>query len=394
MFDVAAFIYGGAIVSSLSAAIYYLIGAYFTINFEVHDEKLFRRAYWNLRDDIVYCSRWSMESNRNVFVPAEEANIVLYNQKYGLIFVGRVSGIDGPTHGKSRISITAMSLRGRSQCFESILYLFETYVTHTSRETTSICVFTPSGHYDCGWRRDGTAHGMRIESLIGARNRTEKIIDSITKFRAASDEYAKLGRPYHYGLLLNGPPGTGKTSTVRVLATHFNMEVRIFDTVSDNVARMFAACRDAIILIEDVDEIIFDENTLAAQEEKNKKVEPFFDHRPKRGVSLSQFLNALDGFITCNGCVVVMTTNKFTALDPRILRPGRVDEIFEFEYPSRAAFVELFLSHYPGEMALADQFAQSVEPNATMAKYQLLFLQSAHRTASEFVNDKRHDKHD
>ena len=69
-------------------------------------------------------------------------------------------------------------------------------------------------------------------------------------------------------------------------------------------------------------------------------------------------LNVLDGLMSSDGILTIMTTNHIEKLDPALIRAGRVDRRFEFPNPSRQQIADFFLSFYPqARRELADKFA-------------------------------------
>ncbi len=78
-------------------------------------------------------------------------------------------------------------------------------------------------------------------------------------------------------------------------------------------------------------------------------------------LTFSGLLNALDGLVSADGILTVMTTNHIDRLDPALVRAGRVDRRFEFKTPNHEQIRGLFLSFYPeADKKLAKQFADRV----------------------------------
>lgn len=98
-----------------------------------------------------------------------------------------------------------------------------------------------------------------------------------------------------------------------------------------------------------------------------------------RQVSFSGLLNALDGVRSQEGRILVMSTNHRERLDPALIRPGRCDMHLELCNATFSMIKQLFLKFFPGEMALADEFAKSLpEGKLSMAKLQGHFLKYRH----------------
>lgn len=171
------------------------------------------------------------------------------------------------------------------------------------------------------WRKIQGLPPRTLESVIVKGNIIDDIHRDIKNFVRDEPKYVKLGIPYHRSYLLSGPPGTGKTSTVRALAHVMNMDLwyaQLADLSKDNrLSSLLSEVRGGILLLEDIDSY---HAATSRQENHN-------------AISASGLLNALDGVATPHGLITVMTTNYINKLDPALVRPGRVDRTFEFEFP-------------------------------------------------------------
>ena len=133
--------------------------------------------------------------------------------------------------------------------------------------------------------------------------------------------------PFRRGYLFYGPPGNGKTTAIRIMASHPAVtaySIDFYDERADNDAMnaLFEAARRAapsLVIFEDLDRVFG----------AGKNTE-----RPVR-ISLQHFLNCLDGIGSQDGLIVVATTNHPDALDQAILRrPGRFDRVIPFRAPN------------------------------------------------------------
>lgn len=229
------------------------------------------------------------------------------------------------------IEFTAASLAGRDAVVALIRKLqLEKASQHRSPE---LYMATKWGD----WNRRSDLPDRDLETVILRTGVREELIDDLERFLASEDLHAELGAPWHRGYLLHGPPGMGKTSMVRALATRFGLNlyyVPLGDMTKDTdllnlVSRIGPR---AVLLLEDVD--AFHAAKSEAREEEGE------------GVSISGLLNALDGVSTPHGLITVLTTNNADVLDNAVIRTGRVDRtvlIDHLDYDQLQAIAVRFL---------------------------------------------------
>lgn len=180
------------------------------------------------------------------------------------------------------------------------------------------------------WHRSGGVP-MRDFSTVALPDELQAdLIGDLEAFLSQEDDYNRLGLPWHRGYVLHGPPGSGKTTIAKALATRFDMDmyfVPLADIEDDSsLLQMFTQLNPrSLLLLEDVDiNVSMKERTDQA-----------------KGVSMSALLQALDGIVTPHGLITVMTTNVFEDLDKALIRPGRADRVFEISYLKQAQLERL-----------------------------------------------------
>ncbi|MEP6935991.1 MAG: ATP-binding protein, partial [Nitrospirota bacterium] len=143
----------------------------------------------------------------------------------------------------------------------------------------------------------------------------EAIRGTVTAFFQSEPCYRALGIPYRRGLLFAGPPGCGKTLTLKAVAYHTTAQVITVlgkaDLVDEDIDKVFHYANKyapSIVFFEDLDKLI-----------------------QAKDLSLSHFLNMLDGFKTLSGVMIIATANEPERLDPALLhRPSRFDRMWTF----------------------------------------------------------------
>lgn len=150
--------------------------------------------------------------------------------------------------------------------------------------------------------------------------------DDFESFFEREEWFRRHRLPFRRGYLLHGPPGNGKSTAIRAMASGRNLHVytlrlfdpRMDDSDLDHLFELAADNRPAMILFEDLDRVFPRIGSSRSQ------------------ISLQSLLNQLDGVATSDGIVFVATANEPTILDPAILRrPGRFDRVVCFPNPNR-----------------------------------------------------------
>lgn len=207
-----------------------------------------------------------------------------------------------------QLVFTATDLAGR----DAVVKLLESLVGKYNRvdqPTSRTFAATSWG----SWKRmSGPTRGLNTVVLRDGVK--EALLEDMKRFLNLEKRYAELGQPWHRGYLLFGPPGSGKTSVFRAIASHLHLDLyyaSLSDLTknADLVDMLGSVSERSILLLEDVDGV----NATHDEDDDEK------------GISMSGLLNAMDGVITPHGMILAMTTNYRDKIDPRLLRRGRVD---------------------------------------------------------------------
>ena len=174
--------------------------------------------------------------------------------------------------------------------------------------------------------------GIRFSDVAGEDEAKENLTE-IVEYLHDPKQYQEIGASMPKGILLVGPPGTGKTMLAKAVAGEAN--VPFFSISGSEFVEMFVGMgaskvRDlfkqakekapCIVFIDEIDAI-------------GKKRDGQLGGNDEREQTLNQLLTEMDGFEGNNGVIILAATNRPESLDPALLRPGRFDRRVPVELP-------------------------------------------------------------
>ena len=189
-----------------------------------------------------------------------------------------------------------------------------------------------------------SAEGIRFDDVAGEDEAKENLAE-IVDYLHDPKKYTEVGASMPKGLLLVGPPGTGKTMLAKAVAGEAG--VPFFSISGSEFVEMFVGMgaskvRDlfkqakekapCIVFIDEIDAI-------------GKKRDGQFGGNDEREQTLNQLLTEMDGFEGNNGVIILAATNRPESLDPALTRPGRFDRRVPVELPDLSGREEILKVH-------------------------------------------------
>ena len=177
-----------------------------------------------------------------------------------------------------------------------------------------------------------STEGIHFSDVAGEDEAKENL-QEIVEYLHNPGKYKEIGASMPKGVLLVGPPGTGKTMLAKAVAGEANVPffsmsgsefVEMFVGMGASKVRdLFAQAKEkapCIVFIDEIDAI-------------GKKRDTSLSTNDEREQTLNQLLTEMDGFESNNGVIILAATNRPESLDPALTRPGRFDRRVPVELP-------------------------------------------------------------
>jgi cell division protease FtsH len=188
---------------------------------------------------------------------------------------------------------------------------------------------------------------VRLADVAGCEEAKLELTETIEFLRSPA-RFQKLGARIPHGVLLFGPPGTGKTMLARAVAAEAEVPFlaasgaefieKYVGVGSRRVRELFAQARShgrAVVFIDEFDALGKARGGANSHEEREQ--------------TLNQLLVELDGFTSTDGVVVIAATNRVDVLDPAVLRPGRFGRKIHVGLPDVVGRREILAVHSRGK---------------------------------------------
>ena len=190
-----------------------------------------------------------------------------------------------------------------------------------------------------------STHGIRFADVAGEDEAKENL-QEIVSYLHDPKKYEEIGASMPKGILLVGPPGTGKTMLAKAVAGESN--VPFFSISGSEFVEMFVGMGASKVrdLFKQAKEkapcIVFIDEIDAIGQKRNSGQ---FGGNDEREQTLNQLLTEMDGFEGNTGVIILAATNRPDSLDPALTRPGRFDRRVPVELPDLKGREEILKVH-------------------------------------------------
>ena len=190
-----------------------------------------------------------------------------------------------------------------------------------------------------------STHGIRFADVAGEDEAKENL-QEIVNYLHDPKQYEEIGASMPKGILLVGPPGTGKTMLAKTVAGESN--VPFFSISGSEFVEMFVGMGASKVrdLFKQAKEkapcIVFIDEIDAIGQKRNSGQ---FGGNDEREQTLNQLLTEMDGFEGNTGVIILAATNRPDSLDPALTRPGRFDRRVPVELPDLKGREEILKVH-------------------------------------------------
>ena len=189
-----------------------------------------------------------------------------------------------------------------------------------------------------------SSEGIMFSDVAGEDEAKENLSE-IVDYLHNQGKYKEVGASMPKGILLVGPPGTGKTMLAKAVAGEAN--VPFFSMSGSEFVEMFVGMGASKVrdLFKQAKEkapcIVFIDEIDAIGQKRDGRV----GGNDEREQTLNQLLTEMDGFETNNGVIILAATNRPESLDPALTRPGRFDRRVPVELPDLKGREEILKVH-------------------------------------------------
>lgn len=228
------------------------------------------------------------------------------------------------------------------------------------------------------WEKVAPINKRRIDTIYLPLETKKLIVDTINNFFKSKEFYKKHGIAHNLKILLYGPPGTGKDSIAKMVASEWNRNIYYVTGGKNGKFIPNAITSDdddvsyPLFIISDIDKYapLINDSEVDLNDDKNK------EERIANKQLFGNMINALDGIMSGEGRIIIMTTNHIEKFSDVFMRPGRVDLKLEIGYVTPNVFRK-YIYDFFGKVLPADIELKSDKLSIADLQFDTVFLKSS-----------------
>lgn len=234
------------------------------------------------------------------------------------------------------------------------------------------------------WEKKLTIPKRRLSTVYLPKDTKKKIVTTVNEFFASKKYYINHGIAHNLKILLYGPPGTGKDSIAKMIASEWNRNIYYITGGKDGkyipnaITDDSEAVNHPLLIISDIDKYPYLINEPDTDMTKGGDKD---DNSIKYKQLFGNMINSLDGILSAEDRIIVMTTNHIEKFSDTFMRPGRINLKLEIPYINEEVFRKYTYDYYNRELPKDIKLKQD---NLTIAALQddVMFMKL---TADEFI---------